>query len=149
MPTDTFTVVVNRPAADVFAYLTDFSKHAEWSPKPYRVESITEGPTRVGTKLHSVGWLPGQPEHGSDAEVTDLDPPSKFAFNAVEQGQIFRSEFILTPEGSATRVDRIFSMPKPPGFVGVVFPLIRAMIIKPGVRKGMNMLKANLESNAA
>ena len=36
-----------------------------------------------------------------------------------------------------------------PGFAGVVFPLIRTMIIKPGVRKGMNMLKANLESNAA
>ncbi len=40
MPTLISTVVVQRPQQDVFDYLTDISRHEEWSPKPWRLESI-------------------------------------------------------------------------------------------------------------
>ena len=43
MPIANASVVVNRRPEEVFAYLADVSRHGEWSPKPYRVEALTEG----------------------------------------------------------------------------------------------------------
>jgi len=40
-------------------------------------------------------------------------------------------------------------MPKPGGFVGLVFPVIMAAVVKPGVQKGMNMLKTKAEQSPA
>ena len=34
----TCSVTIAQPPEQVFAYVTDVSKHAEWSPKPFRVE---------------------------------------------------------------------------------------------------------------
>lgn len=37
---------------------------------------------------------------------------------------------------------------KPAGVAGAICPVILAALIKPGVHKGMNMLKTNLEQTA-
>jgi hypothetical protein len=42
-----------------------------------------------------------------------------------------------------------FSKHEPPGFAGLNFPIILALVVKPGVQKGMNQLKAKLEQGAA
>ena len=130
------------------AYLTDFSRHAEWSPKSWKMESLTEGPVQVGSKFRSTGWVPRDANHVNDAEVTAMEPPRRLAFSAMEKEPVFRNEFRLTPQDGGTRVDRTLDMPKPTGATGLVFPLIVAGVVKPGVQKGMNMLKANLEQNA-
>jgi uncharacterized protein YndB with AHSA1/START domain len=153
MPVGTWTVVIDRSADEVFDYLMDMSKHHEWSPKPYSVEPLTDGPMSVGSRFRSVGWLPRQPNHVNEVEITKIDRPRAFAFTAYDQGQEFKSEFRLTPDdggsgGSRTRVERVMDMPKPPGFAGVIFPVVFAMVVKPGVQKGMDMLKANLDRKA-
>jgi len=145
MPIANASVVVNRRPEEVFAYLADVSRHGEWSPKPYRVEALTEGPVRVGSRFRSVGWLPRQPETVNEVEITQLDPPRRFAFNAHDRGETFKSEFVLTPQDGATRVDRTLDMPKPTGAVGVIFPLLLRVVVRPGVQKGMNLFKARLE----
>lgn len=48
------STVVNRTAEDVFEYIVDVSKHAEWSPKAYRVEGI-DGPVQLGSTLSPPG----------------------------------------------------------------------------------------------
>ena len=68
MPIANASVVVNRRPEEVFAYLADVSRHGEWSPKPYRVEALTEGPVRVSSRFRSVGWLPRQPETVNEVE---------------------------------------------------------------------------------
>jgi uncharacterized protein YndB with AHSA1/START domain len=148
MPVGTWTVIVDRTPEEVYAYLTDLSRHAEWSPKPYSVEPVTEGPIHVGSRFRSVGWVPRDPNHVNEVEITELHSPSRFAFTAWEQDQAFKSEFTLTPVDGGTQIVRTMDMPKPAGALGVAFPVIFRTVVKPGVQKGMDMLKAKLEAGS-
>jgi uncharacterized protein YndB with AHSA1/START domain len=138
------SVVVHRKPDEVFAYLADVTRHAEWSPKAYRVEGI-EGPVELGSTFTSYGWVPKDAEHRNDVEVTQFQPPSRLQFTAREQGQDFLSTYVLTQEGDDTRVVKAVDMPRPDGFTGAIFPLVLGGFIKPATNKGMKMLKANLE----
>ena len=143
--TATWTLAVNKPNADVFSYLADVRKHSEWSPKPYRIEGLSEGPVGKGTTFTSYGWIPKHPDNRNDVELTEYEPPSRLQFTSREKGQEFYNTYELSAEGSGTRVKRTMDMPKPPGFQGLVLPLFVAGFIKPAVMKGMRMMKANLE----
>jgi len=145
MPTLNGTVVVQRPQQEVFDYIAQVGRHGEWSPKAWRVEG-DPGPLTAGAKFTSYGWIPGDKQHKNEVEVTECIPPSRVSWMAHEQGEPFISTFILTPEGSGTKIDRTFEFPQPKGFVGVMFPLIKAAIVKPNFNKGLAMLKERLDS---
>jgi uncharacterized protein YndB with AHSA1/START domain len=142
--TETFVVSIDRPPVDVFAYLSDVSKHAEWSPKPYRVEGAS-GPVTAGDTFSSIGVVPGDKEHRNEVTVLEVSPPRRLVLDAVEKDQHFVSTFDLEAEGSGTRLTRTMDSPKPGFPVSVVFPLIMAAVVKPDVRQGLANLKAKLE----
>jgi uncharacterized protein YndB with AHSA1/START domain len=137
--------VVNRPPEDVFAYLADVNRHAEWSPKAYRVESL-DGPAQLGTTFTSYGWVPKDADHRNDVEITAFDAPRTIEFTGRERGEDFRNTYVLTAQGDGTRIDRTLDFPKPDGIGGVFFPLVLGGFIKPATNKGMKMMKANLET---
>ena len=142
--TATFEVTIDRPPGDVFAYLADVSRHAEWSPKPYRVEGIS-GPVAEGDTFTSIGVVPGDKDHRNEVTVQEVSPPRRLVLDAVEKGEHFISTFDLDPAGAGTRLTRTMDSPKPPFPVSIVFPLIMAAFIRPDVTKGLANLKANLE----
>ena len=45
------SIEINRPAAEVFAYLDQLDRHGEWQGSLVSVKVETEGPTRVGTRV--------------------------------------------------------------------------------------------------
>ncbi len=144
-----WSVKINRSPEDVYAYLADFSKHAEWSPKPYSVVTLTDGPLGVGSKLRSTGYLPGSKKaHDNEVEITVADPGKRLAFTALEKDQTFTSDFELTANGGGTRLVRTLDLPEMTGAIKIVFPLVKSFVIKPGIQKGLDMLKANLEAKA-
>ena len=149
MPTINKTVSVQRPQQEVFEYLTQVTRHGEWSPKPWRIEG-NPGPLTVGTKWTSYGWIPGQKEHRNEAQVTECTPPSRIQWEVTEekQGQ-FVNTYVLTPEGSGTKVERTFQFPPPKGPIRVIFPVFVAVLVKPTIQKGLNLFKQRLESGGA
>lgn len=138
--TVTTSVVVPRPAERVFALLADIHRHAEWSPKKFRVENVS-GPVRQGTTFTSYGWLPGHPDHRNDVEVTEFEPPSRLVLVATDRGEQFVNTFVLTPQDGGTRVDRSLDLPRPAGVVGALFPIVAARVIRPDLHKGLQKLK--------
>lgn len=144
--TSSQSVSINRSPAEVFAYLSDVSKHAEWSPKPYRVEGAS-GPVKTGDTFTSVGVIPGDKNHRNDVTVTECTAPTRLVLDAMEKGQHFINTFELEPQGAGTVLTRSMDAPKPPFPVSLVFPLIMSAVIKPDVQKGLNNLKARLESS--
>jgi uncharacterized protein YndB with AHSA1/START domain len=148
MPTAISTVVIRKSPEKVFDYLADITRHGEWSPKAYKATALTDGPVGVGSKYRSVGWLPGDANHENEVEVTAYERPRRFSFTAMDRGQAFKSDFTLTPTDSGTKVERVTVMPKPPGFVGVVFPVFFSLVVKPAVQKGMNMFRDKAEAQA-
>ena len=144
--TNSFSVSINKSPAEVFAYISDVSKHAEWSPKPYRVEG-TSGPVSVGDTFASIGTIPGDKNHRNEVTVTECTSPTRLVLDSKEKDEHFINTFDLKPEGNGTLLTRSMDAPKPPFPISAIFPLIMAAVIKPDVNKGLNNLKAKLEQS--
>lgn len=138
------SVTVDRPPAEVFEYLVDVRKHAEWSPKPFRVEGVN-GPVSKGTTFTSYGWVPRDSNHRNEVEVTECDPPSRLVLTSTERGEQFINTFAVSAEGAGSKLVRTMDMPVPGGVLGLLLPLLVPALIKPDQQKGLNKLKANLE----
>ncbi len=73
------SVEIARSAEDVFAYVDQLDKHAEWQQTLVRVRVETEGPTRVGTRAVETRRTPGG-ERDIPYEITAYDPPRSASF---------------------------------------------------------------------
>jgi uncharacterized protein YndB with AHSA1/START domain len=140
----TFSVDIGRPAPEVFAYLSDLTRHGEWSPTGLRVEPIAPGPVAVGGRYRSFGFNLGR-QFENQLEITEFEPPKRFGFRAQTQigSRLFRHTFVLTPTAAGVRVDRIIEEPK----VGVIFGLLAWIVIPPRrQRKTLKLLKSRIET---
>ena len=141
------SVQIERPPAEVFGYLADVARHTEWSPKKYRVEGITPGEQVVkGSCFTSYGWLPNDKDHRNEVEATEVDAPSRLVLTSTDSGEKAVNTFTLTPAGTGTQVQREMDLARPGGFVGAMFPVVAALLIKPDINKGLGKLKTTLES---
>ncbi len=52
MVTNEKIITINRPVAEVFAYVSDLPRGTEWQPGLVEVRRITEGPEGVGTQYY-------------------------------------------------------------------------------------------------
>ncbi|MEO8330194.1 MAG: SRPBCC family protein [Candidatus Nanopelagicales bacterium] len=129
-----------------FEYLSDVGRHAEWSPKPYRVDPVPELPLQQGVAYQSYGAVPGDKDHANQVEVTLVDAPHRLVLTCSDKGEQYVHQFDIASFGGGSRITRTVEAPRPTGFVRLIFPLIFAMFINPEVSKGMKMLKANLTS---
>jgi uncharacterized protein YndB with AHSA1/START domain len=141
----TFTTTIERPPEVVFDYIADVSKHAEWSPKPYRVEGSMSR-VNTGDTFTSVGTIPGDKNHHNDVTVTECTSPRRLVLDSLEKDEHFINTFDLQPHGSGTQLTRTVDAPRPSFPMSIVFPLIKSAFIKPDVEKGLRNLKAKLEN---
>lgn len=142
--TENFTITIDRSPDEVFDYLTDVAKHAEWSPKPFRVEG-SPGKVKAGDTFASVGTIPGDKNHRNEVSVTEATAPSRLVLEADEKDGRFVNTFDLQPQGAGTLLTRTMDAPKPGFPMSMMMPVIKAVFIQPDVSKGLNNLKANLE----
>lgn len=141
-----WTIVIDKPVEEVFDYLVDIDRHHEWSAGPFRVEEVSERPLAAGTTWTSFGFQPpNEQDHRNEVTVTELVRPSRFAVTAVDDGEEYRTTYVLAPEGSGTRLERHMDIPKPGGAAGLAFAGVVKAFIKPGVQKTLEMFKANVE----
>ena len=73
------SIEINRPAEEVFAYLDELDRHAEWQTSLVSAKIETDGPTRVGTRVLERRNVPGG-LRDIPYEVTEYEPPHKSAF---------------------------------------------------------------------
>jgi len=83
-----------------------------------------------------------------DVEVTAVQAPSRLALSSTDKGQLTLNTFTVAADGTGSRVERVMEVQRPGGVVGLVFPLIAALLIRPDVAKGLARLKSNLEGRA-
>ena len=69
---DTVTTTIQAPPEAVWRWVADITRHADWSPKPYRVELVSGDLNAVGSRYRSVGWVP--PNDGPIAPVVAWAP---------------------------------------------------------------------------
>ena len=98
------------------------------------------GPPAVGSRYKAEGILNGKLNQ-STVTITALEAPKRLAFDAEDSNSVFHHEFVLSPAGGGTHVERHVTMTKGPFY----FPLVLS-IFKSTVQKNYNGAMSNLKT---
>jgi uncharacterized membrane protein len=96
------SVVIERPIAEVFAYVTDIEKMPVWSSEVERAWKTSEGPLDKGTTFSSEAKLLGRRIENT-IEVTEYEPNSKWSLKPTSGPVSGEIEFHFEPVDGGTK----------------------------------------------
>jgi uncharacterized protein YndB with AHSA1/START domain len=146
--TRTHQTLIRAPLQKSFDYVSDLTRHPEWSGGELKIEAVTPGPITVGKEYRSRGEVAVQKDRPNTVQVTEYEPPHKFAFaaNDPDFGKVTH-EFTFAEQNEGVLVSRIMTVTLKP-LVALAFRFfIYPFIGKPSMNKSMAKLKAKLEEN--
>ncbi|MGH3077557.1 MAG: SRPBCC family protein [Gaiellaceae bacterium] len=77
------SVEISRSPEDVFAYVTDPSRFAEWQDAVVSAHAVGSEPLRQGSKV-SLTRKVGRGEQTMTSELTEFTPPKSYAFRVLD-----------------------------------------------------------------
>jgi uncharacterized membrane protein len=142
------SVEINRPPAEVFAYLDQLERHGEWQEPLVSTTIETEGPVGVGTRAKSIRNVGGR-ERDVSYEITEHDPPRRTVFRGTNGPVRPIGTVTVEPldDGSRSRVTIEFTL-KGHGLGKLIAPLANREARKQ-IPKDHENLKRELESRPA
>jgi uncharacterized protein YndB with AHSA1/START domain len=144
----TYNVMVNAPQSRAFDYIADVSRHGEWGSADDKMKVTAEKPgaPAAGSRYKAEGVLNGK-VNPSVVTITTYDPPKRLAIDAEDSNSVFHHEFLFTPEGGGTRVERRVTMTKGPFYFPLVLAIFKGTVVK-NYNGAMANVKAKLESGS-
>lgn len=73
-----YQIGIGASPEDVFAYVSDLTKHGEWSDN-LTVEAVSEGEIAVGSECRSTGKMMGKQVQNT-IRITEFESPSRISF---------------------------------------------------------------------
>src|SRR3954447_21323661 len=118
------TIVIDRPIAEVFAYLADGTNDPKFSPRVLEIVKATEGPPGVGTVFANTVKDAGM-KTKREFRLTDLQPPAKIRWTEQSKNIITVPEggYDLAPEGEDRTRVTLHNVLEGHGFGKVIMPL--------------------------
>ncbi len=138
-------LVIDRPVAEVYAYLTDIDSLAEWQASVVRVRRETDGPTAVGTRFVEDRSALGR-QVSSTIEVTEHEPDRIFSVRVVSGPVHFRVTHTFEALGGGTRL-HVHGEGEPQGLARMAGMLV-ARQAKREFERDFGRLKELLEARA-
>ncbi len=142
----TTTVEVNRPAEDVFAYVTNPTRFVEWQHGVLSGHMDGDGPHAVGDRCLTTRKIGGA-ERSDTSEITHIDPPNTWGVRAIDGPIRAIVDVTVSPlqQGRRSRVKIDLD------FTGHgIGKLLVPLFVRPSARKEMpenlKRLKQRLES---
>jgi len=139
-------ISIDAPAGQVYGYVADFSRHAEWSGDGLQVTKTTEGPVTVGTVFSTTAKKFGTQREQST--ITELSPGSAFAWESKGVMGLARHRFSLAGEGTSTTLTKSAELVEP-SFLAKVVSWKLSSEIPSGLRRDLANIKAHLEGQTA
>ncbi len=140
-----FTVVVNRPVEEVFAYLTDPEKLPEWQSMVLEARQESPDPMTKGSRLTDVRKFLGR-RFETTVEVTAFEPNKRADFKAVSGPIPFAISHTLEPMDGATSI-RVVAEGEPGRFFKLAEPIVGTQAERQ-FRNDYSTLKDFLEARA-
>lgn len=139
-------ILVSAPLEFVFAYVSDLSRHPEWSSGRLTIEPIAPGPVEVGKEYVSHGEFALQKDRQNRVRISEYESPHKFGFVAMDPGVGDVSHlFTFARQGGAVLITRTMTLSLNPilafGFRFLIYPLVG----RPAMDKSLRALKLKLE----
>lgn len=138
---------VNAPVEHVFDAITDFANAAGRLKGITRVEMLTDGPTRVGTKFRETRVMFGK-EATETMEVVAFDPPRQYTLRAMSCSVEFTSTLRCTRVNGGTRLEQDTTT-RPTTFMARVMSPLGVLMLGPmkkAMDKDLQDIKSHLES---
>lgn len=140
--------IINAPMDAVWPWVSDITKHTQWSPKSYSVELISGANGAVGSKYRSIGVVPpANKKNQNDVEITEVIPGSKIVFTAHDENGYFKNTFKLEKVNEGTEVTFQHDFPKMKGVGRILLPLLLPLTGKKEAMVRLGKLKAKAEGH--
>lgn len=145
--TRSIQILANTNLKKAFDYVSDLTKHPEWSGGELKIEAVSSESIQVGKEYISKGEVAIQKDRPNRLKVTEFESPHKFGFvaNDPDFGDVSHV-FTFAEQDSGVLITRTIKLNLNPfiafGFRFFVYPLIG----NPSMKKAFNRLKVKLES---
>jgi len=140
------SIAIDRPAEDVFAFVSDHTNAPRWQRGLLEVRRATDGPIGVGTRHTFVRTFMGRQLEASN-EFTRYEPSRLVAFNATSNWLPGQGSYVVEPTGraSARLIARVEL--RPSGLFRLAGSLMAAALRRE-VEANLSDLKGLLEAQA-
>src|SRR4030095_12987274 len=123
------SIVINRPIAEVFAFVANFENHPKWESNFQKVKLLTSRPSGVGTTYQCDLKLPGQTAT-SKFEITEYEANKKIAFGGEAAGPAKPDgSFLFEAVPGGTKIT-LLPRPEFRGFFKLLEPMMAGYIRK-------------------
>lgn len=119
---------IEKPLDDVWRFFVDHENARAWMPDITRLEKMSEGPVRLGTRYRETRKMGGK-EHTATLEVTAFEERKVYAGTVEEKGVRGTYTYTFAPEGQATRI-RMVADVKARGLMKLMLPMFVRMMKK-------------------
>jgi carbon monoxide dehydrogenase subunit G len=99
----TQSVTVDRPVAEVWAFIGNFENTTRWSRGVLEARQTSDGPLGIGSTLQAVVKAFGR-RRTADYLVTEYEPNHAFAFEVTSGPMTSRARYSVEPVGAGTRL---------------------------------------------
>jgi carbon monoxide dehydrogenase subunit G len=103
VPETTETETFDRPADEVFHFLADFGRLAEWDPMFERSERLDDGPIGVGSRFRAVASMLGR-QLPLEFTVARYDEPRHVVIHGAGDGVRTTEDITVEPAGTGCEV---------------------------------------------
>lgn len=138
---------IRAPIGEVFAALTDLESYADRIPAIQKVEVLTDGEVRVGTRFRETRVMFGK-QASETMEFTELDPPRGYLLEAHSHGAHYLTRHTLTEQGDVTVLEMSFEG-RPETAMARVMTTLMGWMMKGSMRRALTAdlaaLKQSLE----
>lgn len=144
----THKILVKASLESAFDYVSDLTRHPEWSGAELKIEAVTPGPIAVGKEYFSTGEVAVQKDRPNTVRISSYEPTRKFGFisNDPDFGDVSHV-FTFTEQDGGVLIERAMTVNLNPivafGFRFFVYPLIG----HPSMEKSLEKLKEKLEKD--
>jgi carbon monoxide dehydrogenase subunit G len=136
------SVHIEKPAADVFSFVSEFANDAKWQDGIVRSEQTSQGPIGVGTTGQTVQKFMGR-ELKNDLQVTTFEPPKRFGAKTTSGPVQFEVMCTLEEMGGGTHMT-VHMEGEPGGFFKVAEGMVKNELNKT-IDRDLAKLKQVLE----
>lgn len=145
MITITHQALINRPAADVFAFIADPTNDPRWCPPVLAAEQIKGKKPETGARYRQT-VKPGPKKLISTLEITDFQPNQRLAWQGSNEMLAFHGWYEVEPADGGAHVT-MSSKLEMKGFWRLLAPII-SLASRSTAKKEFLNLKQLLENQA-
>ena len=139
-------IPVNVSRQFAFDYVSNITRHPEWSDGELKIEAITPGPIAVGKEYVSRGEASIQKDRRNTVRISQYEPPHLFGLIANDPGFGDISHvFTFSEQDGRVQIVRTMTVNLNPILALLFRFILYPLVGRPSMDKSMHALKARLE----